>query len=485
MLGLLRPDTGQVLFEQAPLAPERLPAARASDGLRRAGRRALSAPDGARQRAAHGAPSGLAGGAHARRVAELAELVRLPESAFSRYPSELSGGQKQRVAPRCARSCSTPSCSFLDEPLGALDPLVRADLQDDLAAHLRAARQVRGARHARFGGGGVFRARARAPARRPHRAARLVRGSHDASGRPVRDSLRARATALRRRRGNGAERVTARTSASRARRGLSVARVSARRRGGGPRARGGFQDAPGRIQGFHRVGDPGRDGDRARARGGRSPSSIARGSAARAWFGMRSSAVRSTFIPSTAARCWTRSSAQTAAAAAPRSELRDESLARARARGPRRGHDRAARLQQHVRDRLQGRRARAALGITRISELRTRPELRFGFSNEFLSRHDGWPALEQRYGLPQTNVQGLDHDLAYRALESGEHRRHRSVHDRRRDPSLRAVAAGRTTCSSSSATTPSCCTASISRPASDRARSRACAACRARSAPSK
>ena len=60
-----------------------------------------------------------------------------------------------------------------------------------------------------------------------------------------------------------------------------------------------------------------------------------------------------------------------------------------------------------------------ALGITRISELRTRPELRFGFSNEFLSRHDGWPALGQRYGLPQTNVQGLDHDLAYRALESG------------------------------------------------------------------
>ena len=42
-----------------------------------------------------------------------------------------------------------------------------------------------------------------------------------------------------------------------------------------------------------------------------------------------------------------------------------------------------------------------ALWITRISELRDRPELRFGFSNEFLSRHDGWPGLKQRYGLPQ------------------------------------------------------------------------------------
>lgn len=60
-----------------------------------------------------------------------------------------------------------------------------------------------------------------------------------------------------------------------------------------------------------------------------------------------------------------------------------------------------------------------ALGISRISELRGRPELRFGFSSEFLSRHDGWPALAQRYGLTQNHVQGLDHDLAYRALESG------------------------------------------------------------------
>ena len=59
------------------------------------------------------------------------------------------------------------------------------------------------------------------------------------------------------------------------------------------------------------------------------------------------------------------------------------------------------------------------LGISRISELRGRPELHFGFSSEFLSRHDGWPALRERYGLTQSHVQGLDHDLAYRALESG------------------------------------------------------------------
>ncbi|QXD14732.1 ABC transporter permease subunit [Rhodocaloribacter litoris] len=66
------------------------------------------------------------------------------------------------------------------------------------------------------------------------------------------------------------------------------------------------------------------------------------------------------------------------------------------------------------------RRARARnLGIRTISDLRAHPRLRFGFSNEFMDRADGWPALRDRYGLPQTDVRGLDHDLAYRGIASG------------------------------------------------------------------
>jgi osmoprotectant transport system permease protein len=61
----------------------------------------------------------------------------------------------------------------------------------------------------------------------------------------------------------------------------------------------------------------------------------------------------------------------------------------------------------------------ARLGLTRISDLRAHPDLRFGFSSEFMSRRDGWPALRGRYGLPQTDVRGLDHDLAYRGLAGG------------------------------------------------------------------
>jgi len=59
------------------------------------------------------------------------------------------------------------------------------------------------------------------------------------------------------------------------------------------------------------------------------------------------------------------------------------------------------------------------LGIRTISDLARHSELRFGFSNEFMDRADGWPALRNRYHLPQQNVSGVDHDVAYRGLQSG------------------------------------------------------------------
>ena len=59
------------------------------------------------------------------------------------------------------------------------------------------------------------------------------------------------------------------------------------------------------------------------------------------------------------------------------------------------------------------------LGINTISDLRDYPDLKFGFTNEFMSRGDGWPSLQKAYKLPQQKVTGLDHDLAYRGLESG------------------------------------------------------------------
>ena len=60
----------------------------------------------------------------------------------------------------------------------------------------------------------------------------------------------------------------------------------------------------------------------------------------------------------------------------------------------------------------------AARHLETISDLAGAADLRVGFSEEFLARGDGWPALRERYGLPQRDVRGLDHDLAWRGLQS-------------------------------------------------------------------
>lgn len=59
------------------------------------------------------------------------------------------------------------------------------------------------------------------------------------------------------------------------------------------------------------------------------------------------------------------------------------------------------------------------LDLRKISDLKNCPELILGFGNEFMDRADGWLRLQQRYRLSRQNVSGLEHDLAYRGIESG------------------------------------------------------------------
>ena len=131
MAGLLAPDSGQILLEGVPVTLETGPSLRRrmGFGLQSGGLFPhLTAADNVTLLArALKKPADWRAG----RLEELAGLVRLEPAVLRRWPLELSGGQRQRVSLMRALFLR-PAVVLLDEPLGALDPVTRGELQHEL-----------------------------------------------------------------------------------------------------------------------------------------------------------------------------------------------------------------------------------------------------------------------------------------------------------------------------------------------------------------
>lgn len=131
LAGLIRPDSGEVTIQGTPIRDDNI--------LQLRHRMGYVIQDGGLFPHLTGEQNALLLGRYLgreekqlqERLQELAALTKLRPGALDQYPTQLSGGQQQRVSLIRALMLD-PDILLLDEPMGALDPMIRSELQDDL-----------------------------------------------------------------------------------------------------------------------------------------------------------------------------------------------------------------------------------------------------------------------------------------------------------------------------------------------------------------
>jgi osmoprotectant transport system ATP-binding protein len=141
VIGLITPDSGRILIGGTPLTPETCRDLRLKIGyvIQEGGLFPhLTAADNVTLMARHlqWDPPRIKA-----RLTELTQLVHLPAEMLHRYPAQLSGGQRQRVGLMRALMLD-PAVLLMDEPLGALDPIIRSQLQADLREIFRSLKKT-------------------------------------------------------------------------------------------------------------------------------------------------------------------------------------------------------------------------------------------------------------------------------------------------------------------------------------------------------